>query len=121
MVSLVWCLQLGGHPLFKRLAALREHKVFSKGREVAEDLRERWETSDSPLVNRIQVGARTSQLCLLSVTIVEGLGCPGWLAIHLFEVHVSQHCAYKAYVSAFVNDLCFLCELPDAFACPCDD
>lgn len=47
--------QLGGHPLFQRLGALREHKVFSKGKEVADDLRERWETSDSPLVHRIQV------------------------------------------------------------------
>ncbi len=30
--------------------------MFSKGKEVADDLRERWETSDSPLVHRIQVG-----------------------------------------------------------------
>lgn len=47
--------QLGGHPLFQRLASMREHKVFSKGKEVADDLRERWETSDSPFVHRIQV------------------------------------------------------------------
>jgi import inner membrane translocase subunit TIM44 len=53
--------QLGGHPLFKRLATVREHKVFSKGREVADDLRERWETSDSPLVHRIQVNWRSLQ------------------------------------------------------------
>ncbi|EIE24514.1 Tim44-domain-containing protein [Coccomyxa subellipsoidea C-169] len=49
-----WQNKLGGHPLFKRVASLREHKVFSKGKEVADDLRERWETSDSPLVHRIQ-------------------------------------------------------------------
>ena len=49
-------LQLGTHPLFQRLASFRNARVFSKGKEVAEDLRERWETSDSPLVHRIQVG-----------------------------------------------------------------
>lgn len=49
-----WQSKLGGHPLFQRLASMREHKVFSKGKEVADDLRERWETSDSPFVHRIQ-------------------------------------------------------------------
>lgn len=48
-------LQLGLHPIFHRLRGLSDNKVFNKGREVAEDLRERWETSDSPLVQRIQV------------------------------------------------------------------
>ena len=48
-------LQLGTHPLFQRVASFRNARVFSKGKEVAEDLRERWETSDSPLVHRIQV------------------------------------------------------------------
>ncbi len=47
-------LQLGGHPLFQRLASLRNARVFSRGKEVADDLRERWETSESPLVHRIQ-------------------------------------------------------------------
>ena len=53
--------QLGSHPLFQRLASLRNARVFSKGKEVADDLRERWETSDSPLVHRIQV--RTCLAC----------------------------------------------------------
>ena len=48
-------LQLGLHPIFRRLRGFGDNKVFNKGREVAEDLRERWETSDSPLVHRIQV------------------------------------------------------------------
>ena len=48
-------MQLGSHPLFQRVASMRKHKVFSKGKEVADDLRERWETSDSPFVHRIQV------------------------------------------------------------------
>ena len=56
------CLQLGSHPLFQRLASFRNARVFSKGKEVADDLRERWETSDSPLVHRIQV--RTCLQCL---------------------------------------------------------
>lgn len=54
--------QLGSHPLFQRLASVREHKVFSKGKEVADDLRERWETSDSPFVHRIQVRLITADI-----------------------------------------------------------
>ena len=51
-------MQLGGHPLFQRLASFRNARVFSKGKEVADDLRERWETSESPLVHRIQACPR---------------------------------------------------------------
>ena len=50
-------LQLGLHPIFQRLNRLSDNKVFNKGREVAGDLRERWETSDSPLVQRIQASS----------------------------------------------------------------
>ena len=51
-------LQLGSHPFFARMRGLNlgANPVFSKGREAAESIRERWETSDSPLVHRIQVG-----------------------------------------------------------------
>ena len=47
--------QLGLHPLFRRMRALRDHKVVNRGRELAEDLQTRWEMSDSPLVQRMQV------------------------------------------------------------------
>ena len=47
--------QLGLHPIFQRLQSLRNNRVFNKGREMAEDMRERWETSDSAMVHRIQV------------------------------------------------------------------
>jgi hypothetical protein len=65
--------QLGAHPLFRRLAALGEHRVFARGKEVADDLRERWETSDSPLVQRIQARRR---LCLVTHlwVRVQGIG-----------------------------------------------
>eukprot|EP00887_Chlorella_sp_A99_P003311 scaffold9.g3311.t1 len=50
--------KLGSHPLFRRMrgltGGLADTKVFEKGREVRESLRERWETSDSALVHRIQ-------------------------------------------------------------------
>lgn len=51
-------MQLGSHPFFSRMRGLNlgANPVFSKGREAAESIRERWETSDSPLVHRIQVG-----------------------------------------------------------------
>jgi hypothetical protein len=38
------------------MKGLSDNKVFNKGREVAGDMRERWETSDSALVQRFQVG-----------------------------------------------------------------
>lgn len=59
--------QLGQHPLFQRLASLGEHRVFARGKEVADDLRERWETSDSPLVQRIQARAHLPPLRLLAL------------------------------------------------------
>ncbi len=61
----VCALQLGLHPLFQRLQGLRDAKVFHKGGEVADALRERWETSDSPVVHKIQV--RPSQRCKLEL------------------------------------------------------
>lgn len=47
--------QLGSHPLFRRLNGLRDNRIFRKGSEMAEDMRERWETSDSAMVQRLQV------------------------------------------------------------------
>lgn len=48
-------IQFGGHPIFTRLRGFSDNRVFNKTKEVADDLRERWETSDSRLVQRIQV------------------------------------------------------------------
>ena len=66
-------LQLGLHPIFQRLSALRHNRVVARGKEVAEDLRERWETSDSPFVHRIQVPvlphARHVAIVLISLTV----------------------------------------------------
>lgn len=44
------------HPLFRRLSSASS-SAAARGRDAAEDLRERWETSDSPLMHRIQVGS----------------------------------------------------------------
>ncbi|KAK9797431.1 hypothetical protein WJX73_003158 [Symbiochloris irregularis] len=46
--------KLAHHPIFQRIASLGNSKVFTKGREMVEDVRERWETSDSAMVQRIQ-------------------------------------------------------------------
>jgi import inner membrane translocase subunit TIM44 len=40
--------------VFAKLSALRSSGAFKKGSDVLEDIRERWETSDSPLVHKIQ-------------------------------------------------------------------
>lgn len=50
-------MQFGGHPIFQRLKGLGDNKLFEKGREVADDIATRWETSNNPLVHRIQVGS----------------------------------------------------------------
>ncbi|CAK9201934.1 unnamed protein product [Sphagnum troendelagicum] len=42
------------HPAFRQLKTVKELPVVTKGQELAEDLRERWETSDSPVVHKIQ-------------------------------------------------------------------
>eukprot|EP01018_Ginkgo_biloba_P013076 Gb_41428 [translate_table: standard] len=43
-----------GHPLFKHVRGITEHPAVAKGQELAEDIREQWETSDSPVVHKIQ-------------------------------------------------------------------
>ncbi|KAH7285791.1 hypothetical protein KP509_33G046100 [Ceratopteris richardii] len=40
--------------VYKRFKGVRQHPVVLKGQEIAEDMRERWETSDSPVVHKIQ-------------------------------------------------------------------
>ncbi|XP_077228897.1 translocase inner membrane subunit 44-2 [Tasmannia lanceolata] len=42
-----------GHPAFKRVTGYSE-PVVTKSQEIAEDIRERWETSDHPIVHKIQ-------------------------------------------------------------------
>ncbi|XP_022155931.1 mitochondrial import inner membrane translocase subunit TIM44-2 isoform X2 [Momordica charantia] len=45
--------KMQGHTIFKRVTGYGE-PVVSKGQEIAEDIRERWETSDNPIVQKIQ-------------------------------------------------------------------
>ncbi|RWR96638.1 mitochondrial import inner membrane translocase subunit TIM44-2 [Cinnamomum micranthum f. kanehirae] len=45
--------KMQGHPAFKRISGISE-PVVTKGQELAEDMRERWETSDHPVVHKIQ-------------------------------------------------------------------
>ncbi|KAJ0111382.1 hypothetical protein Patl1_01777 [Pistacia atlantica] len=45
--------KMQSYPVFKRISGLSE-PVVTKGQEIAEDVRERWETSDSPIVHKIQ-------------------------------------------------------------------
>ncbi|KAF5725996.1 Translocase inner membrane subunit 44-2 isoform 1 [Tripterygium wilfordii] len=45
--------KIQGTPLFKRINRFGE-PVVTKGQEIAEDVRERWETSDNPIVHKIQ-------------------------------------------------------------------
>ncbi|XP_059302407.1 mitochondrial import inner membrane translocase subunit TIM44-2 [Lycium ferocissimum] len=45
--------KMQGHPVFKRFTGMSE-PVATKSQEIAEDIRERWETSDHPIVHKIQ-------------------------------------------------------------------
>ncbi|KAH9300681.1 hypothetical protein KI387_012264, partial [Taxus chinensis] len=42
------------NPVLKRVTGIRESPAVVKGQEIAEDIRERWELSDSPVVHKIQ-------------------------------------------------------------------
>ncbi|XP_078164298.1 mitochondrial import inner membrane translocase subunit TIM44-2-like isoform X1 [Carex rostrata] len=45
--------KMQGHPMFRKVTGYTK-PVVNKGQEIAEDVRERWETSDSPIVHKIQ-------------------------------------------------------------------
>ncbi|CAA0827736.1 NAD(P)-binding Rossmann-fold superfamily protein [Striga hermonthica] len=45
--------KMRGHPVFKHVSGISE-PVIGKSQEIAEDMRERWETSDHPVVHKIQ-------------------------------------------------------------------
>ncbi|GMH25763.1 hypothetical protein Nepgr_027606 [Nepenthes gracilis] len=45
--------KMQGHPMFKRISKMSE-PVVTKSQELAEDMQERWETSDNPVVHKIQ-------------------------------------------------------------------
>ncbi|KAJ8529439.1 hypothetical protein K7X08_036274 [Anisodus acutangulus] len=45
--------KMQGHPVFKRFTGMSE-PVVTKSQEIAEDIRESWETSDHPVVHKIQ-------------------------------------------------------------------
>ncbi|KAI5664940.1 hypothetical protein M9H77_24263 [Catharanthus roseus] len=45
--------KMRGHTLYKRVKGISE-PVVTKGQEIAEEVRERWETSDHPVVHKIQ-------------------------------------------------------------------
>jgi hypothetical protein len=50
--------QFGHHTFFKRLQSIKLHEnpVLKKGQELADDLRDRYETSDNPVVHKVEVG-----------------------------------------------------------------
>ncbi|OWM81494.1 hypothetical protein CDL15_Pgr007532 [Punica granatum] len=45
--------KMQGHPMFKRISNMSE-PVVTKSQEIAEDMRERWDTTDNPVVHKIQ-------------------------------------------------------------------
>ncbi|GJN37964.1 hypothetical protein PR202_gb26967 [Eleusine coracana subsp. coracana] len=57
--------KMRGHPVYKRVNEYTK-PVVNIGQEVAEDVRERWETSDNPVVQKIQeYGVLLHYLCYL--------------------------------------------------------
>ncbi|XP_024525373.1 mitochondrial import inner membrane translocase subunit TIM44-2 [Selaginella moellendorffii] len=42
------------HPLYRRFKNVKDHPVVQKTNEIADEMRDRWETSDSPVVHKIQ-------------------------------------------------------------------
>lgn len=48
-----WKDKIRANPLYKRVRGIKAHPIVAKSQEIAEDVRERWETSDSPVVHKI--------------------------------------------------------------------
>lgn len=59
--------QLGAHPFFRsfmeRAKVLGNNPVVEKVGNLKEGIRERWETTDNPTVQRFQVGRRLVCIC----------------------------------------------------------
>lgn len=70
--------QLGAHPFFRsfmeRAKVLGNNPVVEKVGNLREDIRERWETTDNPTVQRFQVSRRQRQFVhwLLCTRSLEG-------------------------------------------------
>ncbi|CAN0886055.1 Mitochondrial import inner membrane translocase subunit TIM44-2 [Linum grandiflorum] len=54
--------KIQGNPLIKRVSGISE-PVVAKSQEIVEDMRERWETSDNPIVHKIQEYGSISFMC----------------------------------------------------------
>ncbi|MCO5593818.1 hypothetical protein L7F22_047836 [Adiantum nelumboides] len=49
-----WKDKIRANGFYKRVRGIKELPIVTKSQEIAEDMRERWETSDSPVVHKIQ-------------------------------------------------------------------
>lgn len=60
-------MQLGAHPFFRsfmeRAKVLGNNPVVEKVGNLREDIRERWETTENPTVQRFQVSSSRQQAC----------------------------------------------------------
>ena len=58
-------MQLGSVPLLNKLGIVKEVGPVKKTREVLEDLREKYETTDHPAVHKVRLAARPLSLLQL--------------------------------------------------------
>ena len=49
--------QLGGIPFFGKLGGVKDSSAFKKGKDLYEDMRVKYETSDNPAVHKVQAHA----------------------------------------------------------------
>ena len=116
--------QFGHHPLFRRLASIKlsDNPVVRKGREIADEVRDRYETSDSPMVHKVEVSNRVlvcvcvcvcARVCVCAcVCVLLGLRvcgesyleCGGWLCSCMAGAHTPQPPTRPTYTRLHTNN-----------------
>jgi len=77
-----YCAQLSGLPFFGKLGGVKDTAAFKKTRDIYEDMRERYETTDHPAVHKVGAAGvcMATELCepaaSLLVCVVAGLCRP---------------------------------------------
>jgi hypothetical protein len=76
--------QFGHHPLFKRMWSVdvRANPVVRRAGEVAEDIRDRYETLDHPVVHKVEVSGEDGGRCTLQTVC-----CCAWHLVCCYAQH----------------------------------
>eukprot|EP00882_Tetradesmus_deserticola_P015798 GHRQ01016833.1.p2 GENE.GHRQ01016833.1~~GHRQ01016833.1.p2 ORF type:complete len:101 (-),score=50.63 GHRQ01016833.1:442-744(-) len=76
--------RFGHHPLFAKLRRvdIKDTPIFKKGAELADDIRDKYETSDHPAVHKVEV--RWLLLLLAEASAAVVVAAPPFSALQMF-------------------------------------